>query len=295
MSFAPTAPPALTAPPAGLPGRAAVLGRAGGENFTVASRLLGPRARGHLIAFYGWARLVDEVGDNLEGDRVGALDWLEVALVAAVADPAASVPPLVAEAAAAVRALGMDPSPLLDLIAANRQDQVVTGYATFADLLGYCRLSADPVGRMVLAAFGCSTPGRVTWSDCVCSALQIVEHCGDVAEDRAVGRIYLPADDMARFGVADDDLRGGAGPAREALRGLLGFEAARARRMLLEGSALVGDLSGRSRVAVAGFVAGGLAAIDALAAAGFDPLGGAPRPRGDVVARHMASLLRPRW
>jgi squalene synthase HpnC len=258
------------------------------------------------MAFYGFARLVDQLGDAYDGDRLAALDWLEEETRLALADPGlAGLHPLVARAAAAVRAVQADPDSLTDppacltdlpacltdLIAGNRQDQVVTGYATAEELMGYCRLSANPVGRFVLAAFGVSTPERERWSDAICTGLQLAEHWQDVAEDARAGRIYLPSDDMARFGVSSAELVEPP-PASRPLRALLAFEAARARRLLEDGAPLVLSLQGRSRWAVAGFWAGGAAALDAVAARGFDPLGGSPRPAPARVVRHMEAVLR---
>lgn len=291
----PTLPgPAGSSPsvPAGLPAPAQILGRAAGENFQVASRLLPRRTRTHLLAFYGFARLVDHLGDAYPGDRLAALDWIAAETEAALADPGqAGLHPLVAAAAGAVRTIGADPAPLSDLIAANRLDQVVTSYATFDDLVGYCRLSANPVGRLVLAAFAASTPERLPWSDAICTGLQLAEHWQDVTEDAAAGRIYLPADDMARFGVTARELTSGP-PASPALRALLAFQVARARRILEAGTPLMASLRGRARWAVAGFWAGGQAALDAVAAQGFDPLPGAPRPAPARVARHLGAALR---
>ena len=276
--------------PDGLPDEATVLGRAGSENFTVASRLLPAGARADLMAFYGYARFVDQIGDAYAGDRLAALEWAEGQIDAALEDPGrADLEPLIARAVAAVVRLGGDAAPLRDLAAANRRDQTVTRYATFEELVGYCQLSADPVGRLVLLAFGAATPQRVAWSDRICTALQLAEHWQDVTEDLAAGRVYLPADDMQRFGVTVEDLA--VGPAGAPLRGLLAFEVARARRLLEEGTPLVASLHGRARLAVAGFVAGGHAALDAIADAGFDPSAGAPRPRPSIVGRHALRLL----
>ncbi|HLI23793.1 MAG TPA: squalene/phytoene synthase family protein, partial [Acidimicrobiales bacterium] len=182
--------------------------------------------------------------------------------------------------------------PLHDLIAANRMDQQVATYPTYGALLEYCRLSANPVGRLVLGVFGAATPERTALSDSVCSGLQLAEHWQDVAEDAAAGRVYIPVEDMERFGVAVSDLTGPtSGPGGARLRALLAFEATRARRLLDAGDTLVRSLGGWARVAVAGYVAGGRAALDALAAAGFDPRPGTPRPRPARTAAHAASLL----
>ena len=167
--------------------------------------------------------------------------------------------------------------PFRRLLAANRRDQAVTRYDTFDDLLGYCALSADPVGHIVLHVFGAATPDRLELSDRVCSALQIIEHCQDVGEDYRNGRIYLPADDLRRFGCEEGDLEAAVTPTR--LRGVITLQAGRARRMLDDGSALTGRLRGFARVAVAGYVAGGLAALSALERGAYDVLGAPLRPR----------------
>lgn len=299
-------PPSAGAGPE-LPPEYVVLGRAASENFPVASRLLPPAVRADLMALYGWARLVDQLGDDYPGDRLAALDEAEAQLRRALEDHGggdrARLHPLVARMGATVQRLGLPVEPLYDLVQANRQDQVVSRYETFNDLVGYCRLSADPVGRMVLAIFGVSTPQRVAWSDKICTGLQLVEHWQDVAEDAIMGRVYLPQEDMRRFGVSNEELvppsvsrpYHGAGASRWGasvpLRSLIAFECARARQMLEAGSDLVGSLHGRLRVAVAGFVGGGLAAIDALASVDFDPFADASRPTTARFVQHVGRLL----
>jgi len=153
----------------------------------------------------------------------------------------------------------------------------VTRYDTWASLRGYCALSANPVGRLVLAVFGAATPDRLAWSDDVCTALQLVEHLQDVGEDFARGRIYLPAEDLDRFGASETDLA--RTEVTEALRAVIAYEVARARG-LLQGAAppLSRSLRGRARVAVAGFAGGGLAALDAIERAHCDVLAVAARP-----------------
>jgi squalene synthase HpnC len=288
---------AVQSRPPGLPGDAEILGRAGSENFTVASRLLPARYRRHLKSFYGYARLIDHLGDEYPGDRPAALAWAAAEVERAGAGPAgaeADVYPLIADAVRSALAVGAGPTPLLELIEANRVDQVQSSYATWEDLVGYCRLSANPIGHLVLAAFDVSTPPRRLLSDDVCTALQVAEHLQDVAEDARAGRVYLPAEDLGRFGVRPDDLvelaRSGA-PAPATVRALIGFETWRARRLLDRGAALVSTLRGSARAAVAGFVAGGYGALEAVAASGYDPQPGATRPSPRRVAGHFAALL----
>jgi squalene synthase HpnC len=251
-----------------LPAPADLVAKSGEENFPVASRLLPRRVREQLLAVYGFARLVDDLGDEWVGDRLDALEWLETELDRALASRPAH--PLVARAAATVRMFGLDDGLLRRLIEANRRDQLIHRYPTLDDLLGYCQLSANPIGRLVLGIFGAATPERERWSDRICSGLQMTEHWQDVAEDRAAGRVYLPMEDLERFGVAVDELGGGV--SSPAMRGLIAFEVARARGMLDAGMPLVSSLRGRSRWAVAGFVAGGQAALDAITHADFEVL-----------------------
>ncbi len=268
------------------------MGRAATENFPVTSVLMPRQVRSGLLAVYGFARLVDQLGDSYGGDRAAALDWVDAELTHALERPAGDVEPLVGRAADCVRRTGADPRWLHELIEANRADQHVARYPTFPDLEGYCRLSAQPVGRLVLAVFGMATPARIELADRICTGLQLAEHWQDVAEDHAAGRIYVPQDDLCRFGVSEDQLAKGAAPAPPELRALLAFEAARARRFLEDGQPLVATLHGWARWAVCAFVAGGHAALDALADQGFDPLAATPRPRPHRLAVRFVAAAR---
>jgi squalene synthase HpnC len=235
-----------------VPGESAVLDRAGTENFSVASLVLGRATRDHLLAIYGFARLVDQLGDDVEGDRLAQLDWLEEELDRVYDGEPEH--PLMRRLAATARALTLPREPFVRLIEANRRDQRQAAYATFDELVDYCDLSANPVGELVLYVFGVATPERITLSDDVCTALQLLEHWQDVEEDFGRGRVYVPAEDLERFGVAP----GKTSPA------LLAFEVERARALLDRGAPLVGTLRGRARLAVAGYVGGGRAGLDAL-------------------------------
>lgn len=214
-----------------LPTREAVMAHAQTENFPVALWLLGPRTRRHLLAIYGFARLVDEIGDEVAGDRLALLDRIEHELD----EPQH---PVMCALAATVRDCALPREPFLRLIEANRRDQVVTRYESFDELLDYCRLSAAPVGELVLHVLGAATPERIALSDKICAGLQVIEHLQDVEEDRVRGRVYIS-----------------------------GFDgAAHARALLEEGAPLIHLLRGRARLAVAGFVAGGRVALEALEA-----------------------------
>jgi squalene synthase HpnC len=237
-----------------VPSESAVLDRAATENFSVASLVLGRTTRDHLLAIYGFARLVDQLGDDVEGDRLAQLDWLEEELDRVYeGEPEHAI---MRRLAPTVRALSLPREPFVRLIEANRRDQRQAAYATFDELVDYCDLSANPVGELVLHVFGVATPARIALSDDVCTALQLLEHWQDVHEDWARGRVYLPAEDLERFDVAP-------GQTSDAL---LAFEIERARTLLDRGASLVGTLRGRARLAVAGYVGGGRAGLDALAA-----------------------------
>lgn len=251
-----------------LPRTAALLARMRSENFPVASRVLPGGVREHLHALYGYFRLVDYAGDEAPGNRDALLDFLEHDLARAYLGTARiatmqALHPTVTECAIPM-------STLVKLIEANRRDQHVKRCADFGELLDHCALSANPVGESVLHVFGRAEEGLIALSDKICTALQVLEHMQDLAEDHRAGRIYVPAEDLARYGCEEQDLV--APRASTALRGLVRFEVSRARRMLRDGSVLVGALSGTARVAVAGYVAGGLATVAAFEAAGHDPL-----------------------
>jgi len=263
--------------------------KAADENFPVALRLLPGRYRQHLTAVYGFARSADDMGDEAPPDeRLALLDELEADL-GRLYQPGREGPrlPVIQALAPAVAKCAIPAQPFLDLIQANRQDQVVTRYQTFDELLGYCRLSANPVGRIVLFVFGAATPPRERLSDLVCTALQLAEHWQDVAEDLRAGRIYLPAGDLAGHGVTEADLA--APSASPQVRRLIEFQVRRAGDLLDQGAPITGTLRGYARAAVAGYVAGGRAALAAITASGCDVLAATPRPRKHRVA---AELLR---
>jgi squalene synthase HpnC len=276
------APPAAS--PEGTPPAAEVMARAGGENFPVASRLLPRRYRNHLLAIYGFARLADTLGDESPGDRLAQLDWLDGELDRAAAGAASH--PLLRRLTPTIEAFALPLEPFRALIDANRLDQRRVRYETFDDLLGYCDLSAAPVGQLVLAVFEAATTDRLALSDRVCAALQVAEHLQDLGEDARRGRVYLPVVDLQRFGVTEDELL--APHASTPLRRLVAFEAERARTLLFAGHSLVADLHGWARVAVAGYVAGGEATLDAIAGADHDVLSRTCRP---VASRVLARAL----
>jgi squalene synthase HpnC len=271
--------------PNAAPDAATVMARIGGENFPVAPCWLPMRAREHLLAIYGFARLTDELGDEAPGERLVALDWLEDELDRAFAGNAEH--PLMRRLGTTIAACELPRAPFVRLIDANRSDQQVQSYERWNDLLAYCALSANPVGELVLHVFDAATPERIEQSDAVCTALQVIEHCQDVREDLGRGRVYLPLEDLARFGCALTDLE--ARGVSDGLREVLRLEATRASALLDEGGPLVGSLRGWARIAVAGYVGGGRAALSALARAHFEVLALTPRPS---PRRRIGSILR---
>jgi phytoene/squalene synthetase len=282
----------------------AVMGWSRGECYRVAARGLAREDRRLMLALYGLARFADEMGDELgdalDGDRLAALDWLAGELDDA--NHGVARHPLMRTLQATLVECPLPREPFVRLIDANRMDQHVKSYETWEQLRSYCGLSANPVGELVLCVFGMSTPERIALSDRVCTALQLAEHLQDLGEDVARGRMYIPAEDLARFDCSHEqlamlvshasvglDLDLGGVPAglpapdedfrrfAEQLREAVSFEVARARELLACGVELVAGVPGRPKLAVSAFVAGGRAALEAIERARFDVLGGTRR------------------
>jgi squalene synthase HpnC len=262
------------------------------ENFPVALRLLPAAPRRHLHAVYAVARVIDDNGDDprrTPGERAAALDALAADLDSLWAGRTPSdsavrgLAPTVAECA-------LEQAPFRALIDANRVDQTTRRYRRWEDLRDYCRLSADPVGHIVLAIAGQSTSRTRSLSDDVCTALQVLEHCQDVVEDkRDRDRVYLPLEDLTSYGVTEADLD--AVVATPALRALVRHEVDRAAALLDAGGPLVAALRGWARLAVAGYVAGGRATVDAFRRVKHDVVSRKPSPRRLDVIRHLLVLL----
>lgn len=292
---------ALQFAPAGAPSGAEVMARAASENFPVAARLLAPRHRRALLAVYGFARLADELGDELDGDRLAALDWLADELERAYAGRART--PLLVSLQSVLVERELPREPFMRLIEANRVDQRVSRYQSWEQLRGYCELSANPVGELVLAIFEQHTPERVRLSNDVCTGLQLAEHLQDVAEDLRHGRIYLPLEDLVRFGCSQDWMDGvrvGASGltshdplTRASLREVIAFELARARQLLSAGAPLAASIPAwRPKLAIAAFASGGLAALDQIERGGCEVLEGVPAANGGQRLRFLARVLR---
>jgi squalene synthase HpnC len=263
---------------------AEVAARAAGENFPVGSVLFPRALRPHIRALYCYARMVDELGDAFEGDRLAALDELE-SQVALTFDGEPTWP-VMRNVQPTVREFALPREPFLRLIEANRIDQRVAEYATWDDLKWYCVHSADPCGRLVLGVLRRLDDAElVAASDSVCTGLQLVNFLQDVPRDLALGRVYLPLEDRVRFGSPALDR-----PSAE-LRALLRFEAERAAVLLRAGNLLRARIGGRLGRAVGLFARGGLAALDALERADWDLFTQRPKPSRARLAREAALVL----
>ena len=237
-------------------------------NFTVVSPLLPRRLRQHFYNVYAFCRfaddLADETGDPARSIRL--LEWWRDELIACYAGRPRH--PLMVALRQTVTRFDLPRQPMLDLLSAFLQDQRVTRYATYADLLDYCRRSANPVGRLVLHLCGCRDARRQALSDCTCTALQLTNFWQDVASDLDRGRIYVPTEDMARFGCTEADFL--AHRHTEPFVALMRFEVARTRDLFRRGLDLVPLVSAPVQTDIELFSRGGLAILDRIEAVDCD-------------------------
>lgn len=238
------------------------------ENFTVASRLLPRNLRQHFCNVYAYCRwaddLADEVASGDEGLRL--LSWWESQLDAMY--EGRTWHPVFVALAETVAQFNIPREPLADLLIAFRQDQTVKRYATWDDLMGYCRNSANPVGRLVLYLARRRREELLPLSDAVCTGLQLANFWQDLDRDLDIGRIYVPQQAMDATGVSLDDFC--ARRASPEFRRMMADLVAQARAMLNQGWPLVGAMPGRLRVAMALFIQGGLTILDAIEAQQYD-------------------------
>ncbi len=240
------------------------------ENFPVASRLVPARLRPAVIAIYRFARMADDLAD--EGDvppaaRLSALAACDDALAAIGRGETPALPPYPA-LAEAIRAHALSLAPLHDLVSAFRQDVTTTRYATYANLLDYCRRSANPIGRLLLGLYGVGSTEQLAASDAVCTGLQLTNFWQDVALDWQKGRVYLPQEDLARFGVTESAIA--AGTVNSRWRDLVAFETARARSLLVAGRPLVRALPLRLGLELSAVIAGGTLILERIDGVGGD-------------------------
>ncbi len=238
------------------------------ENFTVASLLLPRRLTRHFHSVYAYCRWSDDLADETAGgaEALALLNWWRGELLKCY-DGEPRHPVMVA-LRETIRRFDIPPEPFLNLLVAFTQDQHTKRYATFEQLLGYCRNSANPVGHLVLYLFGCFDARRAALADEVCTGLQLANFWQDVARDSVIGRVYLPEEDRRRFGYTDADLA--AGRCTSEFRELLRFEVERTRGFFDRGEALLPLLSREARVDVDLFIRGGRAVLHAIERANYD-------------------------
>ena len=230
------------------------------ENFTVGSLLLPKAKRQHVSNLYSYARSVDDLGDEAEGNREDLLkEWEEDLDLCYEGTPHHPVMVALQET---VRTFDIPKEPFLKLIKANRMDQEVNRFPTFQDLLRYCDHSANPCGRLFLYVFNYRDEERQRLADYTCTALQLANFWQDVTRDYKMGRIYLPLEDLEQFGYKEEDLAQGI--FNDSFRRLMVFEVDRTRRMFRQGLELVDLVKGVARLDIALFSRGGLAVLDAI-------------------------------
>jgi squalene synthase HpnC len=243
------------------------------ENFTVGSWLLPRALRRHVYAVYAFCRHVDDLGDEAPGDRLRLLDDWQAELERCY-DSTPSHPVFVA-LQETIRRFAITPQPFLKLIEANRMDQRTSRYRTFDELLHYCDHSANPVGHLFLYLFGYADAERQGLADATCTALQLTNFWQDIAVDLGKGRVYIPQEDMARFGYSEEELEQGI--VNDSFRALLAFEVGRTRDLFAKGLRLLDMVDGRLKVDLKLFSLGGLAVLKALESNGYDVFRRRPR------------------
>ena len=240
------------------------------ENFPVASLLLPPGLREPVSVVYRFARTADDFAD--EGDdppevRLGRLNNFTTRLLK-IRDGDVPDDPLFRDVARIVREHSLPLTLFEDLLSAFRQDVEKTRYENYAEVLDYCRRSANPIGRLLLHLFKQTTESNLERSDAICTALQIINFWQDVKIDHAKNRVYLPQDEMRRFGVTPDHLRQGRCDA--AWVALMKFQVERAEALMRSGEGLGHDLPGRIGLEIRVTVQGGIRILEKLAQAGYD-------------------------
>ncbi len=240
------------------------------ENFPVASPLLPPSMRAPVRVIYAFARSADDLadeGDAMPSERLTALHAYEAELARIDRDEEPETA-LFRQLASTLKKHGVPTQPLRDLLSAFCQDVTQTRYADYPELLDYCRRSANPVGRIMLALFGESREDLLRQSDAICSALQIINFLQDVAIDWQKSRVYLPQADLHTFGVTEAQIAQARVDAR--WQALMRFEVDRARALMLEGAPLARQIGGRLGWELRLIVLGGLRILEKIEAADYD-------------------------
>ncbi len=265
------------------------------ENFPVASLLVPRPLRPAIVAIYRFARMADDFadeGDLAPEDRLAALDGCERALDAIAAGAPPDAPPF-PDLAIAISRHRLPLEPFRDLLSAFRQDVSTTRYATAEELFDYCRRSANPIGRLMLRLYDAGAPANLVASDAICTALQLINFWQDIAADWGRGRLYLPREDLERFGVTETHVAEARCDA--AWRALMRYESARARALLESGRPLARALPWRLRLEISGVLAGGHRILDGIDATGGDVFRRRPRlSGGDWAGVACHALFPPR-
>jgi len=240
------------------------------ENFPVASLLLPPALREPVAVIYRFARTADDFADEGEDPPEARLEKLNGFTTRLLRIQEGEVPddPLFKDLFKVIQQHSLPLALFEDLLSAFRQDVQKNRYESYAEVLDYCRRSANPIGRLLLHLFKQTNESNLERSDAICSALQIINFWQDVRIDHAKGRVYLPQDEMRRFGVTETHLR--EGRCDEAWTELMAFQCNRARQLMLEGSSLKDALQGRIRLEIAVTIQGGLRILEKLAQTGYD-------------------------
>ena len=238
------------------------------ENFTVGSWLLPRDTRKHFYSIYAFCRFVDDLGDAFQGDRHQALDYWEEETEACYSGTPRD--PYMVAVRETIRSFDIPKEPFLRLIKANRMDQTSKRHATYEDLSYYCQHSANPVGHLVLYVCGYRDDERQRLSDFTCTALQLANFWQDVVRDYALGRIYIPLEDLHRFEYTEEELA--RGKVTDNFRRLMAFEVDRARELFERGLPLVERIDGSFKLDVALFSKGGMSVLDSIERQGYDVL-----------------------
>jgi squalene synthase HpnC len=259
------------------------------ENFLVVSALLPRELRQPMFHVYAYCRWADDLADeapNRAAALAGVRWWREELRRCYAGEPRHPVFIALAETIAQFE---LPMAPFDDLLTAFEQDQTVTRYETYEELLGYCRYSANPVGRLVLHLFGYRDEERLRLSDCTCTALQLANFWQDVARDLEKGRIYLPREDMRRFGYSEEELLDRS--ENEAFRRVIRFEVERTRELFRQGAALRERVRRRLRLEIDMFSQGGLLVLRMIEGLGWNVLNRRPAVSKAAQARLLLRRL----
>ncbi|HSV74000.1 MAG TPA: squalene synthase HpnC [Chthonomonadales bacterium] len=265
------------------------------ENFLVGSALVPRDLRPHFYSVYAYCRIADDLGDESGGPEraLSLLAWWEEELDACYSGEPRH-PVFVALAETNAR-FGIPRQPYADLLSAFRQDQTTTRYAEYGQLLDYCTRSANPVGRLVLHLYGEGGAARQALSDATCTALQLANFWQDVARDYEIGRIYLPTEDMERFGVREADIA--ERRCTPGFRKLMRFEVERTRALFVQGLQLCGMVRRSARLNIEMFSRAGLEVLRLIEAQDYDVLSRRPaipkRRQLALLARRLLAGLVP--